>query len=1252
MTGDPPNAPRDQTTRGRYPGSRPFNDTEEDQSRFFGRDAEGEQLYLRVLSVSLLVQFAASGLGKTSLLLASLFPRLRQKSFLPVMVRLNASEESLVDAVIRSFEEACKSQGLKLPELQKGGLWELLSTALVWRDGMLLTPVLVFDQFEEVFTLHSKAFRDELAEELGALTAGVPPDRLGLQQAGLAGRFGARPDVKIVISLREDFVGALEEFSLAIPHLFRERLRLEALSERAARDAITKPAQLDAKECEEPFWAPRFEFEPAAIEENLAYLKGKSGVIEPFTLQLLCRHAEAIAHDKSERGQGPIRLALADFAGARTFGSVLKNFYLDALDKLPAAVRGRAEELCEHGFLDREGRRLPLEEGQINDQFGIDAQTLESLVQARVIRREQRLESIFYEITHDRLAESIFASRRNKVPKAELEQRQREQEQLRNEKQQRHKLQSLVHGLAAVSLVLGVVLGVAVWFYFAARSAQVDAQNHQAEALQQKAVAEGEQAAALRAEADAKKAKTEAEKQRTTAEELLGFMLGEKFLGEIRDAGRTSTLEKVRHQSEGETNEAEGTAALVRGLALRNAGDIERNKGNLQDSLKYFSKALAAIRASPDTPDKEPEIARTLDRLGDASSDSAQYGEALKNYQAEVEAWSRALKTGPPDAADATENCASLAQAMDNVADIENEMGQERLAFSELDDALQIVSSILFGARSSLETCRLRGDKVEAYPSAKALQVLSQIAGSRADILNYKEDRESAVMIAKEAKLLMPNSISARKNVLLALTKRGQGLTDSREIMREYSELLRIDPDNKLSLRDMATSQILVSDGIVNCNKRKNGPCIPIPPLEEAESTILKAIATLNSLAQSDQQDWNLKSYVAWALDVYAKVLAEGGAGRSYECLRALKRSEEIYTALERDDEPTSIEVSGNFFEDKADALKNLGRPDQSKEAMQEAIVRFRKLVGLHPDYEMYVNELTDALGRKALIQHGLGDNAGADASTKQALALSKIPVSDKEYGEILHDMVTHRSNGYDLSSKKQYEAATKEFTIAEEKALDYMRHRPISSANFDYIRDIYKDLADVHGKLGNANEQGAALSASMHAAEIAAIVDPAKEEASLYAARIILLRFYFDNKRHDDAMLNTARQLVADVDSVAQKDRKKADNLWQLANANFALGDILHERNDHGWEEAIRIGIADVEAAARVDKKATIYWKTAGAFRRDLADYLDDEVPPAADDARHERQLAFADYQEAAKQDPKDEEVRNAIRELAVAAK
>ncbi len=244
-----------------------------------------------------------------------------------------------------------------------------------------------------------------------------------------------RPDVKIVISIREDYLGALEEFSPAIPNLFHERLRLEPLSEEGARDAITNPARLLAQEGEEPFWPPRFELEKPALDKMIEFLKGKSKVIEPFTLQLLCRHAEAIAHRKGEERMGPVLLTLADFNEEKDFEQVLKNFYQDVLVKLEkelgATARINAEELCEHGLLDREGRRLLLEERQISDQFGVDVATLAMLVHERLVRRERREESTFYEISHDRLAELIYASRRNKLTKNEREQLRKEKESTR-----------------------------------------------------------------------------------------------------------------------------------------------------------------------------------------------------------------------------------------------------------------------------------------------------------------------------------------------------------------------------------------------------------------------------------------------------------------------------------------------------------------------------------------------------------------------------------------------------------------------------------------------------------------------------------------------------------------------------------------------------------------------------------------------------------------------------------------------------
>src|SRR5580704_16721134 len=70
-----------------WPGLIPF--TEATQAYFHGRDAEAAELLRRVRRERLTILFGQSGLGKTSLLSAGLFPRLRAADFLPVYLRLD-----------------------------------------------------------------------------------------------------------------------------------------------------------------------------------------------------------------------------------------------------------------------------------------------------------------------------------------------------------------------------------------------------------------------------------------------------------------------------------------------------------------------------------------------------------------------------------------------------------------------------------------------------------------------------------------------------------------------------------------------------------------------------------------------------------------------------------------------------------------------------------------------------------------------------------------------------------------------------------------------------------------------------------------------------------------------------------------------------------------------------------------------------------------------------------------------------------
>jgi hypothetical protein len=124
-----------------------------------GRAAESAELLRRILDEPITVLFGKSGLGKTSLLKAGVFPRLRDRDLLPILIRLQlrAGADPLTTQVQRTLFDELRSQGIEHPEIRDGEtLWEYLHRARLefWTpQNRLVRPVFVFDQFEELFTL-------------------------------------------------------------------------------------------------------------------------------------------------------------------------------------------------------------------------------------------------------------------------------------------------------------------------------------------------------------------------------------------------------------------------------------------------------------------------------------------------------------------------------------------------------------------------------------------------------------------------------------------------------------------------------------------------------------------------------------------------------------------------------------------------------------------------------------------------------------------------------------------------------------------------------------------------------------------------------------------------------------------------------------------------------------------------------------------------------------------------------------------
>jgi len=151
-----------------YVGTRPFDQTDEDQSRFFGRETELDEIVSLIYSQPIVLVYAQSGAGKTSLFNAGVVPKLTEAGFqvLPV-ARVGGAlhdppecDESCNMYVYNALL-AMHPHHAAPSELRQMRLADFLSGWPRLNDGpRRAARVIAFDQFEEIFTLYSEQSYD------------------------------------------------------------------------------------------------------------------------------------------------------------------------------------------------------------------------------------------------------------------------------------------------------------------------------------------------------------------------------------------------------------------------------------------------------------------------------------------------------------------------------------------------------------------------------------------------------------------------------------------------------------------------------------------------------------------------------------------------------------------------------------------------------------------------------------------------------------------------------------------------------------------------------------------------------------------------------------------------------------------------------------------------------------------------------------------------------------------------------------
>ncbi|HYI98034.1 MAG TPA: ATP-binding protein [Bryobacteraceae bacterium] len=385
--------------RNPYPGPRPFS---ADEYRIFaGRDHEISELTSLIVSHQVVLLYAQSGAGKTSLVNAGLKVPLEERD---VYVLSSARVGIPVDEGVRLSDVAnvytYSATGDLFPETADEGGWRQNATLLEAFSrlpeaknefGESALRLFILDQFEEIFNAYPQRWQDRTAffEQLAELLRNYR-------------------ELRVLLVLREDYLAAFNELAPCLPESARTRYHLERLREPEAVAAVKKPLEGTSTQFDTGVAETMVQdlMTITVVDPTGEAVTVPGEFIEPVQLQVVC----FTLFDRMPKDS-----SLITIEEYRQFGDpdqALESFYKDAVAAAVAATaidEGELREWCESKLITPAGTRGLVFQGR-GKTGGIDNRLVEILEQRHLIRPEIRSGSRWYELTHDRFIRPIQRS--------------------------------------------------------------------------------------------------------------------------------------------------------------------------------------------------------------------------------------------------------------------------------------------------------------------------------------------------------------------------------------------------------------------------------------------------------------------------------------------------------------------------------------------------------------------------------------------------------------------------------------------------------------------------------------------------------------------------------------------------------------------------------------------------------------------------------------------------------------------------
>ena len=775
--------------------------TEETQSYFYGREDEVAELARRVQRKLLTVLFGQSGLGKTSILRAGLVPRLRAQGYCPVYVRIGYGREAPEPA--EQIKQAIARSARRAGQWSQAGvaadgesLWEYMhhrDDVLQNAEGGALTPLLIFDQFEEVFTLaqsdeFGRARAARFIADLADLVENRAPQALEAKleaDESAAERFDfARSDYRVLIALREDYLAPLEGLKGAMPSITQNRLRLAPMTGTQALTAVLKPGRLLVSE----------EVAAAIVRFVAGGAELANAEVEPSLLSLICREL-----NDARIAQGRDEISLDLLAGSHA--TILQNFYARALSDQPPAVR----RIIEDQLLTASGYRENVAEENLGLSFsaaGAAPDTLALLVNRRLLRIEERLDVRRVELTHDVLCGVVKSSRDLRQERESREATERLLERQRERELAARRALVRARQVAAGCIVLSVgASAAAILAYVSTQRA------HRAERL-------------------ADQTRTQAEQARTGAEHLLGY-LSDDFVRELLSFGRINMIAEFSRRQIDYFNSLpptlQGPETIRNGaLAMTYHARAMRQLGNLDEGMKVAAESiqlLERLRAGGDASEATAIALAQAYTTKASILDNRNSPDAQPTEQRAVDIL-RPL-AGAPDASTAARR--AYLDTLIRVGFEQSTSNQPDACLATTEQAMQLATAL--GARD-LEDVDAAADYAEA--GAWHMTCLG-LSGRNAETLKMGED---VLAVSDRVLAQRPGhrlALHAAQVATGGLTLAAQNSLNPAQQLRfaerdeKTSEiLLGFDPRNVTSLNNLGAAHSEIADALWAAGKLSN----------------------------------------------------------------------------------------------------------------------------------------------------------------------------------------------------------------------------------------------------------------------------------------------------------------------------------------------------------------------------------------------------------------------------------------------